>query len=432
MIGINSESSLNDYNIIQKIGYGSFATVYEAIHVDSNKKVAIKKISKCDFSKLDNKETVLREIKIMRCVDHPLIVHIFDAFEDDESIFIVMELCEGLNLLEIISKYGHISEDKSRFLFHQLISIIDYLHNTLKVIHRDLKAENIIISSEGTIKLIDFGLSSVVGNDLHLKTVCGSPAYAAPEIFKRTNYTSMVDIWSCGVILYAMTVGCLPFYDTNFQKQVNMVINEDPSYPTSISPSLSFLLKRLLNKNPDERITLNEIKSVPWYSYGNMNLNGLRSSQFKMKTENLMPEILGLFDQMKIDYNYEELLDDINITKFTKASVLYRIIKTGIINRATISTLNQIMKNHNAPHLNATTSLNVRSLPQSRVSLCDISKQKGQFYNTVSRFILSNTGCQSAHRLKKLRKEDKNSESTKTTSSIVTGTIIKHTAFRNH
>ncbi|OHS98440.1 CAMK family protein kinase [Tritrichomonas foetus] len=260
-------SGISDYNILQSIGTGTFANVYLGEHKQTNIKVAIKKISKFSFTDPGHENRFYREVELIRGMDHPFVAEFFDVFHDEKNFYIVMEYVENGNLLDYVNTKGELIESHARHYFCQLISVLEYLHEQKKVAHRDLKAENVLLDKNYNIRLIDFGLSNYYTDENpYLATACGSPAYACPEMICGQKYTIASDIWSAGILLYAITVGELPYDDDNMIKLLQKIAYAEPEYPKKLSSQLQDLLQRMLKKDPGERITLTKIKEHPWFS----------------------------------------------------------------------------------------------------------------------------------------------------------------------
>lgn len=261
------QQEIGNYIIVSKLGSGSFASVWLARHKITNFNVAIKIIYKSSLTSEEAVTRFNRECALLKQMDHPFISDLFEIIEDSDNYYLVMEYVDHGNMLNYVNTNGRLSEEKARHYFCQLVSALDYLHNEKFVAHRDLKAENVLLDVHDNIRLIDFGLSNVFSKDSpELKTACGSPAYAAPEMIQGHPYTKAADIWSSGILLYAMVVGRLPYDDPNIQKLLTKIVTEDIHYPSSLSFSLVDLLKRLLVKNPEQRITLSRLKEHPWFS----------------------------------------------------------------------------------------------------------------------------------------------------------------------
>ncbi len=191
--------------------------------------------------------------------------------ESENKIYIITEYCTGGELFEyIVSKIKLIENEASR-IFSQLISGVDYLHR-MNVVHRDLKPENLLFGNNKELKIADFGLSSLYTRGSTLSTACGSPCYAAPEMVRGLKYeASPVDIWSCGIVLFTMVCGYLPFEDDNQEKLFSKIIKGQFQIPYHISPLCRDLLKGMLNINPKIRLTFEQIKEHPWLKSHNNN-----------------------------------------------------------------------------------------------------------------------------------------------------------------
>ena len=255
------------YVLEKCIGNGAFATVWKAHHVDSLSTVAIKVISKDTISNQVAQTRLQREIALLKQMEHPFIADFFQDVEDEKFYFLVMEYVENGNLLEYVNINGRLSEDHARRYFTQLITCLEYLHNEKKVAHRDLKCENLLLDRYNNIRVIDFGLSNMFTDVCpQLSTACGSPAYAAPEMIQGNAYTTQADVWSAGILLFAIVAGHLPFDDTNVQKLLHKVVCTEPFYPPFMSPQLVDLLQKMLSKDPVDRYTISKIKEHPWFS----------------------------------------------------------------------------------------------------------------------------------------------------------------------
>lgn len=259
---------IGPYVLMESIGRGAFASVRSGRNIHTQQPVAIKIIKKDLVSEDDLK----KELNFIESFNHPFICKFYQYFSDEINYYLVMEYISGGSLLEYISMYGVIPEWKARHYMIELVLALEYLHNEKHIAHRDLKSENIMLDSYDNIKIIDFGLSKMFKTaDQLLVTPCGSPAYAAPEMLTGKPYTPSTDLWSIGVILYQMLYGHLPFDDTNVQRLLQKIVYTEPVFRDNISNASLNLIKRLMMKNPEHRISLNEIKESSFMSTRDIN-----------------------------------------------------------------------------------------------------------------------------------------------------------------
>lgn len=234
-----------------------------------NVRVAIKIMDKHEIRAQEFTSQVRREIYIMRCLKHRHIVRMNEVLTSDTKLYIVMELVTGGELFECIEK-GPVSENLARHYFQQLVDGVDFCHKK-GVAHRDLKPENLLLDENGDIKITDFGFSSMKGMDVHtglLYTQCGTPDYCAPEIIgsAQNGYTgAKVDAWSCGIILYALLCGRLPFQEPDTDKLYDLILACQVKYPPFISEGACDLLQNLLVRDPNKRFDLQKVKRHPWF-----------------------------------------------------------------------------------------------------------------------------------------------------------------------
>ncbi|GMY29190.1 CBL-interacting serine/threonine-protein kinase 5-like [Fagus crenata] len=256
------------YEMGRFLGKGTFAKVYYGKEIVSGESVAIKVINKEQVKKKDGlMEQIKREISVMRLVRHPNVVELKEVLATKTKIFFVMEYVRGGELFTKVAR-GKLKEDSARKYFQQLISAVDFCHSR-GVSHRDLKPENLLLDENENLKVSDFGLSALpeqLRNDGLLHTQCGTPAYVAPEVLKRKGYDgSKADIWSCGVILYVLLAGFLPFQDENLMKMYTKIFKAQYEFPPWFSFDSKRLISKLLVTDPDRRITIPAIMRVPWF-----------------------------------------------------------------------------------------------------------------------------------------------------------------------
>ncbi|XP_010451934.1 PREDICTED: CBL-interacting serine/threonine-protein kinase 15 [Camelina sativa] len=279
------------YEVGKFLGQGTFAKVYHARHLKSGDSVAIKVIDKERILKVGMTEQIKREISVMRLLRHPNIVELHEVMATKSKIYFVMEHVKGGELFNKVSA-GKLSEDVARNYFQQLVRAVDYCHSR-GVCHRDLKPENLLLDEDGSLKVSDFGLSALADSrrqDGLLHTTCGTPAYVAPEVISRKGYDGFkADVWSCGVILFVLLAGYLPFRDSNLMELYKKIGKAEVKFPNWFAPGAKRLLKRILDPNPNTRVSTEKIMKSSWFR------KGLQQEQKK-----------GSVDEEDVDVDVEE------------------------------------------------------------------------------------------------------------------------------
>ncbi|KAM6578418.1 hypothetical protein CsatB_030255 [Cannabis sativa] len=268
------------YELGRLLGQGTFAKVYYARSLVTNQSVAIKVIDKEKIMKVGLIEQIKREISIMRLVKHPNIIELYEVMATKTKIYFVVEYAKGGELFNKVAK-GRLKEDVARKYFMQLINAVDFCHNK-GVFHRDIKPENLLLDENDNLKVSDFGLSALANcqrQDGLLHTTCGTPAYVAPEVINRKGYDgAKADIWSCGVVLYVLLAGYLPFHDSNLMELYRKIGKADFRFPSWFTPEVRRLLSKIFDPNPSTRITIDKIKESSWFRKG-------------MKLKSIKPEL---------------------------------------------------------------------------------------------------------------------------------------------
>lgn len=255
---------LNGYKVINEVGHGAFATVYKVEHVESKGIFALKVVPKVNLVSKDDEARFQREIDSMAILKHENIVQLHNFFSDQINYYMVMDYCPNGELYDFIVKNGKIQENTAALLFQQIASAIAYCHS-FGVAHRDLKPQNILIKKFPFIKVADFGLCGYVKENELMKTFCGSPAFCSPECLNKINYDGKKsDIWSLGVILYAMVTGEFPWNLTNTAVMVQQILKADYHVPNYVSQSCKDIIIKMLQLNPNDRISMEDILRDPF------------------------------------------------------------------------------------------------------------------------------------------------------------------------
>ncbi|KAL0407512.1 UNVERIFIED_CONTAM: CBL-interacting serine/threonine-protein kinase [Sesamum latifolium] len=259
------------YELGRTLGEGTFAKVKFARNVETGENVAIKILDKEKVLKHKMIGQIKREISTMKLIRHPNVIRMYEVMASKTKIYIVMEFVTGGELFDKIATKGRLKEDEARKYFQQLINAVDYCHSR-GVYHRDLKPENLLLDANGVLKVSDFGLSALpqqVREDGLLHTTCGTPNYVAPEVINNKGYDgAKADLWSCGVILFVLMAGFLPFEESNLMALYKKIFKADFSCPAWFSSSAKKLIKRILDPNPSTRITIAEILENEWFKKG--------------------------------------------------------------------------------------------------------------------------------------------------------------------
>lgn len=327
------------------LGEGSYGFVKIATRLADKNKIAVKIIPKKKIKRL---ELLTREIAIMKTVDHPNIVKLFETYEDSRFIYLPMELCEGGELFDRIISIGHFSEQQAAHTFLIMLSAVAYLHSR-DIVHRDLKPENFLYetkSDDSTLKLIDFGLSKMSAKHKELTTKTGTCYYVSPETLLG-SYNEKCDEWSLGVILYMMLSGYPPFDGESDREVLESVRNSDLRFAEAvwddISDQAKDLVSKLLDRNTEARITAQDAMSHPWITQNEecalhntrLDLQQLRnyrnSNKFKKTVLNYMAtqcspgEVQELIQQFReIDTNHDgklsisEIQEALNMADISK------------------------------------------------------------------------------------------------------------------
>uniref|UniRef100_A0A8C2ZZK3 MAP/microtubule affinity-regulating kinase 3 n=1 Tax=Cyclopterus lumpus TaxID=8103 RepID=A0A8C2ZZK3_CYCLU len=258
---------IGNYRLLKTIGKGNFAKVKLARHVLTGREVAVKIIDKTQLNPT-SLQKLFREVRIMKVLNHPNIVKLFEVIETEKTLYLVMEYASGGEVFDYLVAHGRMKEKEARAKFRQIVSAVQYCHQR-RIVHRDLKAENLLLDADMNIKIADFGFSNEFTVGSKLDTFCGSPPYAAPELFQGKKYDGPeVDVWSLGVILYTLVSGSLPFDGQNLKELRERVLRGKYRIPFYMSTDCENLLKKLLVLNPVKRGSLEQIMKDHWMNVG--------------------------------------------------------------------------------------------------------------------------------------------------------------------
>ncbi|KAE8586790.1 hypothetical protein XENTR_v10021767 [Xenopus tropicalis] len=317
----DEQPHIGNYRLLKTIGKGNFAKVKLARHILTGREVAIKIIDKTQLNPT-SLQKLFREVRIMKILNHPNIVKLFEVIETEKTLYLVMEYASGGEVFDYLVAHGRMKEKEARAKFRQIVSAVQYCHQK-HIVHRDLKAENLLLDADMNIKIADFGFSNefTVGNKLD--TFCGSPPYAAPELFQGKKYDGPeVDVWSLGVILYTLVSGSLPFDGQNLKELRERVLRGKYRIPFYMSTDCENLLKRFLVLNPSKRGTLEQIMKDRWINAGH------EEDELKPFVE---PE-LDISDQKRIDimvgmgYSREEIQESLSKMKYDEITATYLLL----------------------------------------------------------------------------------------------------------
>ena len=292
---------IGNYRLGEEIGSGAFGKVILGLHLITGEKVAIKILDKLILSQTpEDYELVRQELNILKIVKHKYIVQLYEILETPQHIFIIMEYCEGQDIMDYILTRSRLSEDESLKYFQQLINALYYLHSQ-NITHRDVKIDNLLLDRNLDLRLIDFGLSTKYRDDKLLSQPCGTVVYAAPEVLDCREYHGMLaDVWSSGIVLFGMLSGFLPFGDPDDEINKKMILKGKIEMPKFFSKEATDLLRHMLDINPLTRYTLEDIMAHPWFN----------KNRFK-----LIPGIIIGINRIPVDEKIVNLCVTYNIDK---------------------------------------------------------------------------------------------------------------------
>ncbi|XP_042355167.1 serine/threonine-protein kinase 36 [Plectropomus leopardus] len=281
---------MNSYHVLELVGEGSFGRVYKGRKRFTGQVVALKFMPKVGRSEKELR-SLKREIEIMRDLQHPNIVQLFDSFETETEVVVVTEYAEG-QLFQILEDDGHLPESQVREIACQLVSALYYLHSH-RILHRDMKPQNILLGKSGVVKLCDFGFARAMSvSTLVLTSIKGTPLYMSPELVEEKPYDHTADLWSLGCILYELHTGAPPFYTNSIFHLVQLIVRDHVKWPDTMSDSCTNFLKGLLTKDPQKRLSWPDLLHHPFVADGVLVLSD--TGLFSPLTVTPSPDMMAL------------------------------------------------------------------------------------------------------------------------------------------
>ena len=329
------KNPLASYDIDKELGKGTFGEVKLGIHRITNEKVAIKVLEKDKIVDEADKERVTREIHILKLIRHPNIIQLYEIIEDKEKLYLITEYASGGELFDYIVANQRVKELEACKFFQQLLDGIEYVHK-LNVVHRDLKPENLLLDSKKNIKIVDFGLSNIYKEKGLLSTACGSPCYAAPEMIAGEKYNGLnVDLWSSGVILFALICGYLPFDDDDTPVLYKKIMKGEYSIPSFVSTKAADLIKSILNTNPEKRFDIKEIKAHSWFG---MYKGYIDRPKGLIIDYHEIPFDLTIIGEMEeLGFDKQQVMLSIQNNRHNKLTTIYYLLLKKFISNGNIS-----------------------------------------------------------------------------------------------
>nr|XP_055163149.1 serine/threonine-protein kinase SIK3 isoform X5 [Nyctereutes procyonoides] len=317
------------YEIDRTIGKGNFAVVKRATHLVTKAKVAIKIIDKTQLDE-ENLKKIFREVQIMKMLCHPHIIRLYQVMETERMIYLVTEYASGGEIFDHLVAHGRMAEKEARRKFKQIVAAVYFCH-CRNIVHRDLKAENLLLDANLNIKIADFGFSNLFTPGQPLKTWCGSPPYAAPELFEGKEYDGpKVDIWSLGVVLYVLVCGALPFDGSTLQNLRARVLSGKFRIPFFMSTECEHLIRHMLVLDPNKRLSMEQICKHKWMKLGDTdpNFDRLITECQQLKEERqidpLNEDVLLAMEDMGLDR--ERTLQSLRSDAYDHYSAIYSLL----------------------------------------------------------------------------------------------------------
>lgn len=367
------EQYVGPYKLEKTLGKGQTGLVKLGVHCVSGKRVAIKIVNREKLS-----ESVLmkveREIAIMKLIEHPHVLGLFDVYENKKYLYLVLEHVSGGELFDYLVKKGRLTPKEARRFFRQIISALDFCHSH-NICHRDLKPENLLLDDKNNIRVADFGMASLQVEGSMLETSCGSPHYACPEVIRGEKYDGRrADVWSCGVILYALLVGALPFDDDNLRQLLEKVKKGVFHIPHFVPPDCQNLLRGMIEVDPEKRLTLEDIHRHPWViadSQGQLELEQpvaqIVQTSIIPNIQDLDPDVLSTMSSLQCFKDKDKLISELLNSKHNTEKVVYFLLLDRKLRNPSIE-----------DELDIKTRSESADPPRKRIDVVQLNGQNGQ------------------------------------------------------
>lgn len=323
---------VGSYRLEKTLGKGQTGLVKLGIHCVTGNKVAIKIINR---EKLSDSvlQKVEREIAIMKLIEHPHVLGLYDVYENKKYLYLILEHVSGGELFDYLVKKGRLTPKEARRFFRQIISALDFCHSHM-ICHRDLKPENLLLDEKNNIRIADFGMASLQIEGSMLETSCGSPHYACPEVIRGEKYDGRrADVWSCGVILYALLVGALPFDDDNLRQLLEKVKRGVFHIPHFVPPECQELLRGMIEVNTEKRMTLAEVTRHPWVTAGSkteleleLPMKEAVQTHIIPSVDDLDPDVLSSMTSLGCFKEKDKLIQELLSTCHNTEKVIYFLL----------------------------------------------------------------------------------------------------------
>ncbi|XP_049315117.1 serine/threonine-protein kinase BRSK2 isoform X3 [Bactrocera dorsalis] len=371
------------YRLEKTLGKGQTGLVKLGVHCVLGRKVAIKIINREKLS-----ESVLmkveREIAIMKLIDHPHVLGLSDVYENKKYLYLILEHVSGGELFDYLVKKGRLTPKEARKFFRQIISALDFCHSH-SICHRDLKPENLLLDEKNNIKIADFGMASLQPAGSMLETSCGSPHYACPEVIRGEKYDGRrADVWSCGVILYALLVGALPFDDDNLRQLLEKVKRGVFHIPHFVPPDCQSLLRGMIEVNPDRRLTLSEINRHPWVTAGGKGELELELPMMEVVQTHVIPsasavdpDVLNAICSLGCFKEKDKLIQELLSSNHNTEKVIYFLLLDRKRRRPALEDDDEIAQKSRS-------ELDAVDPPRKRLDTCRINGTNSPSYGQIS------------------------------------------------